>query len=277
MKFSVIAYDLPFNDKLPFVLNGPYEDCARRASEFGFQAIELQIENPLDYDFSSVRRSLDRYGISASAVTTGLSYTYEGHNMSSRDAAVRAKTVERLKRQLDFAKALDSQILLGFIRGRMARGETEQEHEELLSDSMYRILEYAEQIGSRICFEQINHNDGDIYMTTARTLRFINKFNSPRLFYNADTYHMMMEERDVAGAIRLAGNKMTLFHVSGKNRLRPDQKDFDFKTAGETLRETGYENWVTLEYRPLPSQNAAVGYGIRFLRRYFGEGCGTTL
>lgn len=269
MKFSIIAVDIPLPADFPFPLRGDYESCARIASELGYNGIELQIQNPLDYNYSVVRRSLERYGIAASAVTTGLSYLLDGHNMSSKDPAVRAVTVERLKRQLDFARELDSQILIGFLRGRMEKEETAQEHEALLSDSMYKIIEYANEIDGRICFEQINKNDGDIYNSTAETLRFIEKFNSDRLYYNADTYHMITDEGDVVAAITLAQKRLSLFHVSDVARLLPDDQHFDFYSVAEALRGVNYEGWVTIECRPLPNGESVARKGIDYLRRVF--------
>lgn len=269
MRFSIIAVDIPLPADFPFPLHGNYEECAQRAADLGYEAIELQIQNPLDYDYTAVRRSLKRFGVAASAVTTGLSYLFEGHNMSSKDALVRAKTVERLKRQLDFARELDSQILIGFLRGRMEPDDTAEQYEARLSDSMYKILEYADTIDGRICFEQINRRDGDIYNTTAETLRFIEKFRSKRLFYNADTYHMISEEGDIAAALRLAKKRMSLFHVSDSGRLLPDGRHFNFRAAAEALRAVDYDGWVTIECRPVPDEDTVARKGIEFLRENF--------
>jgi sugar phosphate isomerase/epimerase len=269
MKFSILAADIPLPSDFPFPLRGSFDSCARLAAELGYSGIELQIRNPLDYDYKAVRKMLDRYGIAASAVTTGMSYTFDGHSMSSRDAAVRAKTVERLKRQLDFAKALDSQVLIGFLRGRRELGETDDEFEDLLSDSMNRTLEYAEKIDGTVCFEQINKNDGDLYNTTAETLRFIKKFNTPRLVYNADTYHMVTEEKNVTEAIKASKGYLTLFHVSDPGRLLPDDKHFDFYEAAKALREINYDGWVSIECKPLPDGETVARRGIEYLRRVF--------
>ena len=270
MKFSILAADIPLSSDFPFPLRGSFDNCARLAAELGYNGIELQIRNPLDYDHQALRKMLDRYDITASAVTTGMSYTFDGHSMSSRDPQVRAKTVERLKRQLDFAKALDSQVLIGFLRGRREPGETDEEFEELLSDSMYKTLEYAEEIGGTICFEQINKNDGDLYNTTAETLRFIKKFNTPRLVYNADTYHMATEETDVTEAIKASKGYLTLFHVSDPGRLLPDDRHFDFYKAAAALRAIDYEGWVSIECKPLPDGETVARRGIEYLTRVFG-------
>lgn len=269
MKFSILAADIPLSSDFPFPLRGSFDNCARLAAELGYNGIELQIRNPLDYDHQALRKMLDSYDITASAVTTGMSYTFDGHSMSSRDPQVRAKTVERLKRQLDFAKALDSQVLIGFLRGRREPGETDEEFEELLSDSMYKTLEYAEEIGGTICFEQINKNDGDLYNTTAETLRFIKKFNTPRLVYNADTYHMATEETDVTEAIKASKGYLTLFHVSDPGRLLPDDRHFDFYKAAAALRAIDYEGWVSIECKPLPDGETVARRGIEYLRSVF--------
>lgn len=269
MKFSILAADIPLPSDFPFPLRGSFDSCARLAAELGYNGIELQIRNPLDYDYKAVRKMLDRYDITASAVTTGMSFTFDGHSMSSRDPQVRAQTVERLKRQLDFAAELDSQILIGFLRGRMEPGESKEEFEELLSDSMYKTLEYAEEISGTVCFEQINKNDGDVYNTTAETLRFIRKFNDPRLVYNADTYHMATEETDVTEAIKESRGYLTLFHVSDPGRLLPDDKHFNFYEAAAALRAIDYEGWVSIECKPLPDGETVARHGIEYLRRVF--------
>ena len=270
MKFSILAADIPLSSDFPFPLRGSFDSCARLAAELGYNGIELQIRNPLDYDYKAVRKMLDLYDIAASAVTTGMSYTFDGHSMSSRDPQVRAQTVERLKRQLDFAAELDSQILIGFLRGRMEPGESKEEFEELLSDSMYKTLEYAEEISGTVCFEQINKNDGDVYNTTAETLRFIRKFNNPRLVYNADTYHMATEETDVTEAIKASKGYLTLFHVSDPGRLLPDDRHFDFYKAAAALRAIDYEGWVSIECKPLPDGETVAKRGIEYLTRVFG-------
>ena len=269
MRFSIIAVDIPLPADFPFPLRGSYEECARRAAAFGYEAIELQIQNPLDYDYAAVRKSLERYGMRASAVTTGLSYLFEGHNMSAKDSSVRAKTVERLKRQLDFARELDSQILIGFLRGRMEADDTAEQYESRLSESMYKIIEYADEIDGRICFEQINRRDGDLYNSTAESLRFIGKFKSERLFYNADTYHMISEEGDVAAALRLAKERMSLFHVSDCGRLLPDDRHFNFRAAAAALRSIDYDGWVTIECRPVPDEDSVARDGIAYLSNIF--------
>ncbi len=272
MKFSVCAVDRDLPVTVPFPLRGKsYEECAKVAAKLGFDGIELQVQNPVEYKGRELRRMLDNYGLRASAVTTGLAYTYEGMSMVHPDKKIRQATVERLKRQLDLARELDSQILIGFLRGRKAPEDSPAEYENILSESVRQVLDYAEEIQTPMVMEQINHIDGDVFCSTERTMTFLEKFNSPWLVYNGDTYHMEMEDGDIAKAIRRSMSKLVLFHVSDVERSFPDGKHFDFHLAAQTLKDCGFEKWVSIEYKPLPDSATACREGIDFLKANFGN------
>ncbi|MBQ0025831.1 MAG: sugar phosphate isomerase/epimerase [Lachnospiraceae bacterium] len=270
MKFSVCAVDRPLPDTIPFPLRGKtYEECAKIAAELGFDGIELQVQDPAGYNGAELKRQLDGYGIHASAVTTGLAYLNEGMSMTHPDPVMRKATVERLKRQLDLAKELDSQILVGFIRGRQL-DRSAAEFESILTDSVGEVLSYAEQIQTPFVMEQINHIDGDLFCSTERTMQFLEKFDSPWLVYNGDTYHMFFEDVDTKAAIRRSLSRLVLFHVSDIKRQLPDDKHFNFYEAAEVLHEVNYDKWTSIECRPLPDSYTCCKQGIEYLKRVFG-------
>jgi len=269
MRFSVCACDQDLHWRFPFPLRGSYEHCARLAAKIGYDAIELQIQDPIKYDGNKLKTCLDAYHMQVSSVTTGLAFTFEGMSMTDDDADARKKTVTRLKRQLDLAKVLDTKILLGIIRGRMKLGETKEDFEAKLTDSMWCLLEYAKEIGSGIIFEHINRNDGDIYNSTERTMQFIEKFQSPYLFYNIDTYHMITDDPSPTEALKRSWKKLELFHVSDEDRMLPDDKHFDFVEVADLLQRLNYQRWVTLECKPLPTSEVAARQGFDYLKRVF--------
>lgn len=271
MKFSVCAVDRDLDVNVPFPLRGKsYAECAALAAQLGFDGIELQIQNPLDYDPAQLRRIADGNGLQISAVTTGLAYTYEGMSMVHPDRAIRATTVERLKRQLDLARVLDSRILIGYLRGRKQPGQSDLEFEDILTESVSQVLDYAEQIQTPMVMEQINRRDGDVFCSTERTMRFLEKFNSPWLQYNGDTYHMAKEDPDVPAAIRRSLSKLVLLHVSDAGRSIPDDQHFNFYQAAEVLKQARYDKWVSIEWKPLPNSYESTKFGIEYLRRVFG-------
>ena len=271
MKFSICTVDRPLANVSPFPLRGSsYEECAAVAEVLGYDGIELQVQDPSQYDAKELRASLDRHGLGCSAVTTGLAYLFEGMSMVHPDEKIRLATVERLHRQLDLAKELDSQILIGYLRGRKSPGQTDEEFEDVLTDSVARVLEYAESIQTPMVMEQINRKDGDVFCSTERTMSFLEKFHSDWLLYNGDTYHMILEDKDVPAAIRRSLSKLVLFHVSDVGRLLPDDNHFDFYEAAEVLKAEGYDKWVSIEAKPEPTSFEATRRGLKYLRKVFG-------
>ena len=271
MKFSICTVDRPLESTSPFPLRGSsYEECAAIAEVLGYDGIELQIQDPSLYEAKELRASLDRHGLRCSAVTTGLAYLFEGMSMVHPNEKIRLATVERLHRQLDLARELDSQILIGYLRGRKAPGQSDAEFEEILTDSVSRVLEYAEKIQTPMVMEQINRNDGDVFCSTERTMAFLEKFHSDLLLYNGDTYHMILEDHDVPAAIRRSLSKLVLFHVSDVGRQLPDDNHFDFHEAAAVLNEAGYDKWVSIEARPEPTSFIAARRGLEYLKKVFG-------
>lgn len=272
MKFSVCAADCQLSPESPFSLRAKsFASCAEKAAMWGYDGIELQIQDPREYDGKALRRTLDAAGLGASAVTTGLAYTMEGLSMTHPDAAVRRAAVERLKRQLDLARELDSQILIGYMRGRKAPGMSDAEYEKILTDSLGQVVEYGASIQTPTVVEQINRNDGDVFNSTDRTMRFLEKFHTDWLLYNADTYHMITEDPDTEVAIRRSLSKLVLFHVSDAGRLLPDDRHFDFHLAADVLKRVGYSHWVTIECKPLPDSATVTRQGISYLKKTFGR------
>lgn len=271
MKFSILACDKLLSKDFPFILRGSYRESAKIASDIGFEGIELQIQDPQNYNSKELKKVFEDYSIEVSAISTGLSFIFEGYSMTSNDRDIRDKTIERLKRIMDMSKVLNTQTLIGFIRGRMYADENEKDYEEKLSESMYKLLEYAEYIESPIVFEQINRNDGDVYNTTEDTIDFIKKFNSKYLFYNGDTYHMITEDKDISSAIKYSKDYLSLFHISDYERLLPDDKHFNFKITADALKEINYTGWVSLECKPLPSSLEAAQIGLNYLQGLLGD------
>ncbi len=271
MKFSVCTVDRPLEAVSPFPLRGTsYEECATVAEDLGYDGIELQIQDPAQYNPKELKATLDRHNLGCSAITTGLAYLYEGMSMTHPDKKVRMATVERLHRQLDLAKELDSQVLVGYLRGRKQPGMSDEEFEDILTDSVARTLEYAVEIQCPFVMEQINRNDGDVFCSTERTMTFLEKFNCDLLLYNGDTYHMITEDPDVPGAIRRSLGKLVLFHVSDTGRLLPDDKHFNFYEAAKVLKEANYDKWVSIEAKPWPTSYQCSRTGLNYLRRVFG-------
>ena len=59
-------------------LMGSLDDCARRASDLGYDALSLTVKDPNERDWVQVLRKLQNCGLEASGLATGRVYTVDG-------------------------------------------------------------------------------------------------------------------------------------------------------------------------------------------------------
>jgi len=62
-----------------------------------------------------------------------------------------------------------------------------------------------------------------------------------------DTFHMSIEEKNIAESIRRCGNLVKHVHLGDNNRLLPGYGNIDFNACFHALRDIGYEGFVNLE------------------------------
>jgi sugar phosphate isomerase/epimerase len=65
----------------------------------------------------------------------------------------------------------------------------------------------------------------------------------------ADFFHMGIEERDLAAAIRAGGDRIVHVHLADSNRLQPGRGHLDFRPGFAALQEIGFDGWFGIECR----------------------------
>jgi D-psicose/D-tagatose/L-ribulose 3-epimerase len=107
----------------------------------------------------------------------------------------------------------------------------------------------------------------------------------PALGLLLDSFHMNIEERDPAAAIRLAGDRLFHFHACGNDRGAPGVGPIPWLGIRDALTEIEYTGSAVIEsftsanetiaaaaaiWRPLaPSQDEIATQGLAFLRQLF--------
>ena len=79
----------------------------------------------------------------------------------------------------------------------------------------------AGECGVEYCLEVLNRFEGYLLNTCAEAKQFVEEVDVPAVKIMLDTFHMNIEEDDMAEAILLAGDKLGHFHVGENNRRLP--------------------------------------------------------
>ena len=142
---------------------------------------------------------------------------------------------------------------------------------------------YAEKKGKQICLEPLNRFETDFINTCDQALKMVKAVRSPALKLHLDTFHMNIEEKNQAAAIRKAGKLLGHLHACGSDRGTPGNDHIDWKPIAAALKSIRYRGDVVIEsftqdvkviaraaaiWRKIePSRKEIATKGVSFLKR----------
>jgi sugar phosphate isomerase/epimerase len=215
-------------------------DAVRR---FGFDALELS-ERPA---FDEVRTAI-REKIPVTAIAGG----YRGWLIDPDPENIAAARTD-IAALLDLAGELGTGIVVVPIWGRtrnlpgIATGRALDEDETLFLDGLRPLAERAERVGARIFIEPLNRYQNDVCVTIADAVRLRDALDSPAVSVVGDTFHMNIEEADMAASLADAGERLGYVQMADSQRFEPGAGHIDFSSIFAALAEMGYEGDIGVE------------------------------
>src|SRR3954469_6662873 len=210
--------------------------------KWGFDTVEIPIEDPSHIDPVKVKAAADKVGIAIGSVCACM-----GPGRDFRG------TPEEQKTAMDYCKALiDQMVVLGCpsligpvysVVGKADAVEPSQQKVEwaLVVKNLKVLAKYAEQKGVQICLEPLNRFETDFLNTVEQALKLVKDVGSKAVKIHLDTFHMNIEQKNQGEAIRKAGKLLAHFHACGSDRGTPGKDHIDWKSIVKALKEIGYD------------------------------------
>ena len=264
------------------------ESTLRKIAAWGFEGVELPLENRGDWDPAAAADLLDELGLT-SVVGAVLA---PGRELTAADDQVIDDTLDYLRATVDAAAAQGSPLVTGPIYtsvGRTWRMGPVERRAALcrLRSSLAVLADYAGERGVRIAVEPLNRYETSLLNTTEQVLEVISDLPAEAIGLNLDVYHMNIEERSLTEAFRLAGDRLLHLQVCANDRGAPGADHLDWAAIRAALVGIGYQGMLGIEsftadnatiataasiWRPLaPSQDQLATDGLAFLRRWRDE------
>lgn len=250
-----------------------------RVAAWGFDVIELPVERPGDWDPHKAAALLAEHGLKASVVLV----MPPGRELVAATAGVVEETQDYLRHCVDVAAAVGSPVIGGPAYAsvgrtwRMSNDERRTIYTEL-RNNLEPVVDYAGERGVAIAVEPLNRYETSLLNTVEQALEALPDGCGLAL----DVYHMNIEEKDPAQAVRAAAGRIAHVQVCGTDRGTPGADRFDWPAFTQALREAGYAGPLVIEsftahnqtiataasiWRPLaPSQDSLAVDGLAFLR-----------
>lgn len=263
------------------------ETRAPALKSWGFDLVELPLEATNSWDPKAARRVLDDNGLSAS-VCVAMS---PDRSLTTTDAATVRRTQDYLLRAIVAAAIVGSPIIAGPIyspTGLTGMISTEERRRILgrLADNLKPVIMAAGAADICLALEPLNRFETSLFNTVEQTMALVKAVDTPHLGILLDVFHMNIEERDMADAIRAAGPHLVHFHACGNDRGAPGNGAIPWLAVAAAFRDVHYDRSIVIEsfvgtnqvlsaaaaiWRPLAeSQNAIAADGLSFLQSIFG-------
>ena len=214
--------------------------------------------------------SRDRLGIAA--IGTGQAYLEEGLSLASPDDSIRKRALARMKDQLELGRALSAQVIVGLIRGTVKSKEEIPAALSRLEEALRELGEHAQKIvAPGLLLEPINRYETRLINSVEQGIELLEGLSGLPVKLLADTFHMNIEDRDLAGSIRVAGSRLGHVHFADSNRRAPGQGHLDFEPVLQALGEIAYSGFLSAEILPEPSAEEAVKLTAQFFRSAAGR------
>ena len=225
---------------------------------WGYDGVEFPMFTADGSSWKALAARLDDLGLGRTVVTIVSPET----NPIGENPAVRRAGVDHLKRCIDSCVTLGATLLAGPFYspvGRLVgRGRTDQEWNWAIQ-ALREAADHAAAAGVTLAVEPLNRFETYFLNCAEDAARLVDEVAHPGLRMMLDTFHANIEEKDPAGAIRAAGDRLVHFHVSENDRSTPGEGHIPWPQLFTALQEIGYDGFLTVEAfgRALPEVAAA--------------------
>jgi D-psicose/D-tagatose/L-ribulose 3-epimerase len=225
----------------------------KRWKEAGYDFVELLVPEPGELDLAVTRRALEDNGL---GVVLAARVNLD-RNLTSDEASKRQAGRDYMQYCVEAATGLGAKIVGGPLFGNplvfagRAPHPVDQALRQQREDWCVEGLKFAGAAtkGTEVLFgiEPLNRFETDILNTTRQGIALAKLVNHPSVGLVLDTFHMNMEDDDIPGAIREAGQHMIHFQANENHRGFLGTGHIEWTSVIRALSDINYKGTISLE------------------------------
>lgn len=252
---------------------------APRIREWGFDVIELPVEQPGDWDPHRAADLLAELNLAATVCLV----MPPGRELVGADTV--AETQDYLRHVVDVAAIVGSPVAAGPAYSSVGRTWRIDDRPRVYAEwraNLRPVVEYAAENGVRIAVEPLNRYETSLLNTVDQALEALDGLPDEGCGLALDTYHLNIEEAAPVKAILAAGARIAHVQVCANDRGAPGRDHLDWPALLGAFADAGYRGPLCIEsftpdnaaiataasiWRPLAdSPDALAVEGLTFLR-----------
>ncbi|UOR01844.1 sugar phosphate isomerase/epimerase [Leucobacter allii] len=241
-----------------------------RLAGLGYRRVVLPPVDPEALDASALAACCAERGI----VPIPIAGQEPGADVSSEEPEERRAGAAALRRMIDLTVRLGGDQLNGVPYGLFARADRAAPPAAVAraAAAVGEAAEYAHERGVTLTFEVLNRYETAVVNTAEQAMAFAEASGSPHLGIHLDAFHMLVEEADIAAAIRTALPRLRFLELgqSGRGRLATGALDLPALVADAL--DAGYGGRWGVEAFSAPLLTAPARAALAVWRAPFSDG-----
>jgi len=195
-----------------------------------------------------------------------------GLSLVSTDDALQRRTLDLLRRLIDFAAACDAKVLVhGSPQQRSPQaGQSVEDATMRLTSALAQLAPHAQQAGVVYCLEPLSPKETPVINTVAQAAALVDAIASPALRTMLDVSAASQSESEPVHEVLarfLASGHIAHIQFNDRNRRGPGQGDTPQRPVMQVLSDQGYQGWMAVEpFIYQPDGPACAAYSAGYLR-----------
>lgn len=201
----------------------------------------------------------------------------DGLSLVTRDAALRQRTIDLLRRLIDFAGHCGASVLVhGSPKQRSPEpGQSVLDATFRLEEALAELAPYALDAGVTYCLEPLSPFETPVINTVAEAAAMVDRIGSPALRTMLDVSaasHSETQPIHEVLAQYLTSGHIAHVQVNDKNRRGPGQGATPQGPVMQVLHDAGYSGWVAVEpFEYLPDGPGCAALSAGYMRGLWTE------
>ena len=216
-------------------------------SDRGLRGVEVNFADPAKLDPGELNRFLADCGLELTYFASGLTAKTFNLSLSSTTEEIRRSSVKMMEQIIGKLSESDAGrgIIVGFFKG--GPGTDSENRNRAFRESLEALVPLAEQMKVSICVEATNRYESCVANTVDDARMIVDGLPAGVVEILPDTFHMNIEEKNVAAALEDNRDLYRSIHLSDNNRFLPGLGAIDFEKTLRHLKQIGYAGGIALE------------------------------
>lgn len=231
-----------------------------KVADLGFDGVEVSLLGMTDEKAAALSKLVKDAGLEVTC-SDGLAVD---RDITSKDESVRLAGISYLRWAVATAAKIGARSLAGVVYAPWGQFDQERKKErtQLAADALGQLDGELASRGVKLGIEAINRFETDIVNTAQEARALAEATGSKNVGILLDSFHLNIEEKDIAKGIATAGDRLSHFHVSENDRGVPGSGHIPWQEVKEGLQQASYDGWIVAEMFVMAGNPASADLNI---------------